>query len=45
VLVGIGIIVMFIAIGGSMVVVSDSVIGIIFIIILMAVAVYFIAGK
>ena len=45
VLVGIGIIVMFIAIGGSMVVVSDAVVGIIFIIILMAIAVYFIAGK
>ncbi len=45
VLVGVGIIVMFVAIGGSFVVVSDAVIGIIFIIILMALAVYFIAGK
>ncbi len=45
VLVGVGIIVFFIAIGGSIVVVSDAVIGIVFIIILMALAVYFIAGK
>ena len=45
ILAGIGIIVFFIAVGGSMVVISDAVVGIIFVIILMAVAVYFIAGN
>lgn len=44
-LAGIGIIVFFIAMGGTLVVISDAVVGIIFIIILMAIAVYFIAGS
>ncbi len=44
-LVGIGLIVFFIAVGGTLVIVSDATIGIVFIIILMVIAVYFIAGK
>src|SRR3989344_806579 len=44
-LAGLGIIIFFIAVGGSLVAISDATIGIIFIIILMAVAVYFIAGN
>lgn len=43
VLVGIGIIIFFIAMGGTTVLISDAVVGIIFVIILMAIAVYFIA--
>ena len=45
ILAGLGIIIFFVAIGGSMVVMSGETIGIIFIIILMAVSVYFIAGN
>jgi len=45
ILAGLGIIIFFIAVGGSLVAISDATIGIIFIIILMAVAVYFIAGN
>ena len=45
ILAGIGIIVFFIAMGGIGVRISDSVIGIIFIIIVMALAIYFIAGN
>ena len=45
VLAAIGIVIFFVAMGGTMVFVSDAVVGIVFIIILMAIAVYFIAGK
>src|SRR3989338_891580 len=41
-LAAIGIIVFFIAVGGASVVISDSVIGIVFVLIIMAIAVYFI---
>ncbi|HLD38771.1 MAG TPA: hypothetical protein VJB05_00480 [archaeon] len=41
----VGLVIFFVAVGGSAVVVSDAVIGIVFVIILMAVAVYFITGS
>jgi hypothetical protein len=44
VIAAIGVIVFFVAMGGAMVFISDAVVGIVFIIILMAIAVYFIAG-
>ncbi|HIG96918.1 MAG TPA: hypothetical protein HA230_01055 [Candidatus Aenigmarchaeota archaeon] len=44
-LAAVGLVIFFVAVGGSAVVVSDAVIGIVFVIILMAVAVYFITGS
>ena len=41
----VGLVIFFVAVGGSAVVVSDAVIGIVFVIILMAVAVYFMTGS